>query len=199
MNIDEIGLEKEVWLLDQNNKIVEPAIFSFPNDDFGFLIELRTRPHKAIFPILEDLDSLTKAFKYQAELFNLKIIEADNMPIDKKLIEELRIKYNYFNLKDLTENIFSGGTRTHATGIIKDNLSAGLHIHFSRKTKTGQRVQLPIFHIVNKMNNEFLEEINKAKRILGEYEIKPYGFEFRSLPSTVNAKKVLEFAFTLFP
>jgi len=192
--IDEIGLEREVWLLDKNNKIVEPAIFSFPHDDFGFLIE---EPK----PVLEDLERLTKAFKYQAELFGLKIVVKDWMPTNHKLINKLRIKYNYANLPDLTENIMGSGViMTHATGILGDRLSAGVHVHFSRKTTiSGRRVQLPIRNIVRKMDEHFAKEIAESGRFFGEYEIKPYGFEYRSLPATTNPKKILDYAFTLFP
>lgn len=198
--IDEIGLEREVWLLDKNNKIVEPAIFSFPHDDFGFLIEIRTRPHTTPKPILEDLKKLTEAFKHQAKLFNLKIVIKNWMPTDYMLIKKLQIKYNYANLHDLTENVNSGVTLSHATGILGDRLSAGIHVHFSRKLfSDGRRVQLPIRKIVQKMDEYFAPEIRQSGRFFGEYEIKPYGFEYRSLPATTDPKEILDYAFTLFP
>jgi len=194
--IDELGLEQEVWLLDKNGKIVEPAIFSFPHDDFGFLIELRTRPHTTIEPILDDLVRLSTGFGYLADEFGLKIVCKDSMPIDKTLIDYLRVKYNYFNLRDTTENVETGTYKTHATGISEDaeKLTAGLHVHFSRKLD-GKRVQLPIYQIVRCMDAVFDKEIRSAGRIPGEYEIKPYGFEYRSLPSTVDPEKVVKNAF----
>jgi len=194
--IDEIGLEQEVWLLDKNGKIMEPAIFSFPRDDFGFLIELRTRPHTTIEPILDDLVRLSTGFGHLADEFGLKIVCKDSMPIDKPLIDYLRIKYNYFNLRDTTENVEPGTYKTHATGISDDaeKLTAGLHVHFSRKLE-GKRVQLPIYQIVRCMDGVFAKEIQSAGRIPGEYEIKPYGFEYRSLPSTVDPEKVVKNAF----
>jgi hypothetical protein len=196
---DEIGLEQEVWLLDSGDNIVEPAIYSFPHDDFGFLIELRSLPHEAPKLVLADLQNLMDGFSNLACLFGLKLELKESMPIDRSLIYELRIKYNYFNLKDLTENINSGTIKTHATGI-SDNaelLTAGLHVHFSRKLDD-KRVQLPIHNIVDAMDLKFKNEIAKAKRISGEYEIKPYGFEYRSLPVSVDLSKVLDFAFSLF-
>lgn len=194
---DEIGLEEEVWLLDRENKIIEPAIYSFPHDDFGFLIEIRTLPHTESKPILEDLEKLTRAFQYQAKLFNFRIVEKSRMPIDRKLIEKLRIKYNYFNLGDITENTQSGGWRTHATGIMGETLSAGLHVHFSRKKENGMRIQLPIRRIVDDMDSYFKAYIEENERIKGEYEIKPYGFEYRSLPATVPKKEVVNYGFSL--
>jgi hypothetical protein len=195
--VDEIGLEQEVWLLDKNGKIMEPAIFSFPHDDFGFLIELRTRPYTKPKPVLEDLQKLWDGFSNLAHWFDLELVCRDSMPIDKPLIDYLRVKYNYFNLHDLTENVETGTYKTHATGISEDaeKLTAGLHVHFSRKTPDGRRVQLPIYQIVQCMDGVFAKEIQDAGRIPGEYEVKSYGFEFRSLPATVNPEKVVKNAF----
>jgi len=194
--IDEIGLEQEVWLLDKNGKIVEPAIFSFPHDDFGFLTELRTRPHTKPEPVLEDLQKLWDGFTALAQQFGLSLVRQDSMSIDKPLINYLRIKYNYFNLRDTTENVEPGTYKTHATGISDDaeKLTAGSHVHFSRKLD-GKRVQLPIYQIVRCMDAVFDKEIQSAGRIPGEYEIKPYGFEYRSLPATVDPEKVVKNAF----
>jgi len=194
--VDEVGLELEVWLLD-NGKIIEPAIYSFPHDDFGFLVELRTRPHTTPFIILDDLDKLWRGFEGLAHQFGFQLFIINSIPIDKQLIDYLRIKYNYANLKDLTENLETGTFKTHATGISDDAkvLTAGLHVHFSRKDELGRRVQLPIQTIVRCMDTAFANEISEAGRIPGEYEIKPYGFEYRSLPATVDTKKVVENAF----
>jgi len=194
---DEIGIEQEVWLLDKNNRIVEPGIYSFPHDEFGFLIEIRSRPSTKVQPILDDVLRLHKAFKYQANLFDLKIVVKDSMPMDQELIDRLRIKYNYYNLRDTTVNLKPGTVLTHATGIIGKHLTAGTHVHFSRKKDDGTRIQLPIRRIVREMDNHFVEEIYNARRIFGEFEIKEYGFEYRSLPASIDIKKAVEYSFKL--
>lgn len=199
--LDEIGLEREVWLLDNNGKIMEPKIYWFPNDDFGFLIEERTRPHDNPEMIIQDLDKLHEAIIYQAKLFNLRIVLQDEMSMgnyNSKLINMLSEKYGYGILEDLTANINSGVTKSHATGIIDNHLTAGLHVHFSRKTSDGKRVQLPMFKIVSEMDKIFFDEIKESKRMHGEFEVKPYGFEWRSLPATADIKKVLNTAFSMF-
>lgn len=201
MLLDEIGIEQEVWLLDANGKIVEPAVYSFPHDDFGFLVELRSRPHQTPEPIMDDMKNLQAGFSELAKNFGLRLEIKDSMPIDKWLINYLdywRTKYNYYNLKDLTENITPGSTRTHATGFSDsaEILTAGIHVHFSRKLD-GKRVQLPIQEIVKTMDEKFKDEISKANRISGEYEIKPYGFEYRSLPASCSLHKVVYTAFTV--
>ena len=199
--LDEIGLEREVWLLDKDGRIVEPRIYWFPNDDFGFLIEERTRPHDNAKMIIKDLEILHDTFVYHADQYGLDIVEEAMIPLNgynRKLIERLSVEYGYGILEDLTANIYSGVTQSHATGIVGDRLTAGLHVHFSRKTPDGKRVQLPMFKIVEEMDRIFRDEITGAKRMHGEFEVKPYGFEYRSLPATTDIRKVLEAAFSMF-
>jgi len=195
--IDEIGIEHEVWLLDEKGKIVEPAIYSFPHDDYGFLIEIRTLPHMDPESVYSDWKKLYDSFKYQAKKFNLRIVIKNEMPTDYDLLHFLKLKYNYTNLPDLTENIHTGTVLTHATGIFGSRLTAGTHVHFSRKRYDGRRVQLPIREIVKKMDEHFSKYISNSNRIFGEYEIKSYGFEYRSLPAEVPLKHVIKYAFKI--
>lgn len=192
----EIGLELECWLMD-GKEIAEPAKYGFPNDEFGFLVELRGEPSDDPKLVAESLFSFKNSYMYFAhEHIGLKLDFSPRKKISKKQYEYFYKKYNYLALEDLTANIYPGTKKTHHTGYINGIGTAGLHVHFS-----GDGVQLPIFDIVKKMDKAFAKEIKEAKRIPGEFEIKSHygkgGFEYRSLPANIDIHKVIEESFKI--
>lgn len=197
MTIDRIGIEKEFWLLNNIGQIQEPAIFNFPYDEYGFLVELRTNPCIDMASLLADFDYRLRLLELKAKMLAFRLSDEARMPIPKYFIEYLSPKYRYGSLKDLTANVNDGTVNSHATGIFGDYLTAGIHVHFSRHDELGRRVQLPIFEIVKKMDLNFRGIILKSNRILGEYELKPYGFEYRSLPANAPLEKVVRKSFKI--
>lgn len=198
--IDEIGIEREYFLVDKKGQIIEPKLFGFPYDEFGFLVEIRTRPHISTKMLMDELMKLIEVHSAQAKAldFELKLLNA--MKLKSSFLKYLSEKYSYSHLKDLTANVYPKVAVTHATGLDtkKGYGTAGCHIHFSRKTLDGrQRVQLPIIKIVYAFDARFNREIALANRMAGEYEIKPHGFEYRSLPATINIFSAVEFGFML--
>lgn len=210
---DEVGIEREYFLLDSGDNIVEPALFGFPFDEFGFLVEIRTLPYTKTKPLIEELLDLISAHEAQAEKLGLRLHSTHRLSMDSKFVEYLKKKYAWDYLKNTTANIHAGVEVSHATGIDRWTNkiiwgTAGLHVHFSRKRILShaqrvlqypiiKRVQLPIDKIVLAMDSKFKGEIFKTCRIQGEYEIKPYGFEYRSLPANINILPVVNFAFSL--
>lgn len=193
MIVNKIGIEKEFWLIDVNGNLIEPNTFKLPHDEFGFLVELRTLPHRH-FTALD--------INFNIELHQIRGL----IPDDYSLLDEPRrhvdsetrtyyaTVYQWWKLKDTTANIHSGVMQSHATGIDGDYGTAGLHIHFSRYADD-KRYQLPIVEIVKKMDTKFDKYIRRAKRFSGEFEIKPYGFEYRSLPANAPIDEVVPYAF----
>lgn len=218
---DEVGIEREYFLLDSDGNIVEPALFGFPFDEFGFLVEIRTLPYTKTKPLIEELVGLISAHEAQAEKLGLKLRLCHRLSMDGEFVKHLRKKYAWDYLRDTTANIHNGVEVSHATGIDRWTNkiiwgTAGLHVHFSRKRilfptqrvleyPIIKRVQLPIDKIVLAMDARFSQPILLSNRIKGEYEIKPYGFEYRSLPADVNVllgynvslQPVIDFAFSL--
>lgn len=202
---DEVGIEREYFLLDEKSNIVEPKLFGFPIDEYGFLVEIRTQPHTKASSLLDELNRLIDAHKTQAERLGLKLHLAHRMRLNPLFVKQLHKAYAWDYLKDITANIHSGTDCSHATGIQGFWGTAGLHLHFSKKRiikhcsnfPTISRIQLPIRKIVLAMDVKFSDEILKSNRIEGEYEIKPYGFEYRSLPASIDIKPVVDFAFYL--
>ena len=194
--IDKIGIEKEFWLLNVDT-IQEPALFNFPYDEYGFLVELRTKACTNPKSLLRSFNRQLRLLNVKAKMLAFRLSDKPNMFSPPYLISYLSSKYNYGSLEDLTANIHVGIKCSHATGISSDYLTAGLHVHFSRHDKFGKRIQLPIYDIVKRLDWAFKSDIMKADRILGEYEIKPHGFEYRSLPANTPIEKVIEKAFKI--
>jgi len=208
---DEIGIEREYWLLDKKGRVVEPELYGFPRDEYGFLVEIRTQPHTSTTSLLDEFRRIFVAHHEQARTLDLHLDSRHTMKLSRDFVEKMRKKYNWNILKNLTANIHSGIEVSHATGIDdwtnKKTIrgTAGLHVHFSRKriiyrslrAPIVRRIQLPIRKIVIAMDARFNNTIALAKRITGEYELKPYGFEYRSLPADITLQPVVKFAFML--
>lgn len=194
---DRIGIEKEFWLLNEKGEIMEPAIYGFPFDEYGFLVELRTYPWKNIAGLIENFNVELEDLSTKCLTFGFVLSDKPTIPRPVGLIEYLAPKYKHDSLQDLTANINSGVISSHATGIFEGFLTAGIHMHFSRHDQFGRRVQLPIETIVRKMDWNFRSIIMKGGRILGEYELKPYGFEYRSLPANAPLGEVVRRAFKI--
>ncbi len=63
--------------------------------------------------------------------------------------------------------------------------TAGFHIHF------GENRCLDIPKILSQLDLQFYSDIAKAMRVPSQYRMKPYGFEYRSLPCDVDLNSVL--------
>lgn len=195
--VDKIGIERELFLFDSNDILVEPAIYGFPYDEFGFLIEIRTQPCTHMSALFSDYQARHNALSSMAERLGLHIEVLHEVQMDSKFIKTLSRKYAYDSLLDTTANIYKDVTKSHATGLANGKGTAGLHIHFSRYVN-GLRAQLPLFEIVKTCDEKFARTIMLSGRNLGEFEIKSHGFEYRSLPADVTLQIPIEFAFKLF-
>jgi len=89
---------------------------------------------------------------------------------------------------------------------------AGLHVHFSNNkivkmfTPPSPHNPLGGYHeesipagimdmprIIRELDKRFAPEIKASKRLPGFYELKPYGFEYRSLPNSISVVEVAKF------
>jgi len=197
--IDRIGIEREYWLIaDTNGRIIEPALFGFPYDEFGFLVEIRTDPHTTCETLLKDFQARFSELEEKAHKLGMHLESLHRRTLNSEFIKCLANKYCHSTLLDTTANIYAGTSKSHATGLDSDCCgTAGLHIHFSRYTRNGKRIQLPIVKIVKAMDRHFERTISLARRNLGEFEIKPHGFEYRSLPSDITLMFAVKEAFKL--
>ena len=200
MIVDKIGIEREFFLINKHGIPVEPNLFGFPFDEFGFLVEVRTFPHCNPKDLIADYELRVKSHSKQAKVFGLKLNQTPRMALGMDFINNLREKYSHSHLQDLTCNIYDGVNKSHATGLIAGPCgyigTAGTHIHFSRYHE-GRRVQLPIFNMVKNLDEAFEDEIRVTQRIAGEFEIKNHGFEYRSLSNIMKIEDITRIAFKI--
>ena len=194
MILNEIGLELEMFLLDREGNILEPSKYGFPADEMGFLIELRTEHSDNPEDIMNSLLLLSdiNIKKSQKLEFEIKILPY--LEVTQEFQEYISEKYKHSMLPDHTKNIY-GIKKTHHTGFHDNLATAGLHVHFSSRRIFGNKClqrDLPIERIVTIMDNTFSKEIKDSKRIEGEYEMKAHGFEYRSLPASIDYKTVIQ-------
>jgi len=196
MILNEIGLELEVFLLDKLGNILEPSIYGFPSDEMGFLIEIRSEPSDDPRLLWNDMHLKKSIIGHKAKKLGFKLDIVPYKKVSKYFIEYISSKYLHDLRPDLTQNIY-GGILSHHTGFLNGLATAGLHIHFSRREIVGNKcklINLPIRSIVKRMDDHFKKKILEANRILGEYELKSHGFEYRSLPNNINIKEVINYS-----
>lgn len=188
--IKTIGFEKEFFVRKDGKFIAAPS--TLPADSCGWLLEARGAPHSdprvAKHLLFAEQERLTKGVVAQGA----ELVDADTAELPKELQRICRRTHG----KGPSKSFFA-----HGGAYRSDRPRAGLHIHFgyARNIYDSQghlvtTVQEPanIPRIIWCLDRAFKGEIKASKRIPGEYEMKPHGWEYRSLPSTVDLDKVVQ-------
>lgn len=213
--VNEIGLEAEFFLKNNKGELVYPHDYSLEHDNYPLLGEIRAKPGKNINETLSNFynalsevnyvinrDKLIMGFGYEQIDLNTKVKILREMGV--KEISDIKNIYKTDILKE-TDDIYEDGK------LIGVNISAGLHIHFSTKvinkfkecygkfTKSSEEekpilTQNQIFTIIKNLDKKLFPKfqlpVNLKYRKPGYYELKSYGFEYRSLPMV---KEMIEF------
>jgi hypothetical protein len=201
------GFECEYWVstTEDATPILVPA--SIPADECGYLAEVRGEPHT---------DALMAAYMMLAEEDRLRYKAANFVAGKCALVKtnptrQLTLAFKQDALRRHGKNAhpIERGNIYGKDYNPKDSLSrAGLHVHFSNvqditwtanlhackecgyvkqdKFQQGVPQQQDIAKIVRVLDMAFAEAIKVAKRLPGFYELKPHGFEYRSLPASVD-------------
>ena len=199
MILNEVGAELELFLLDKDNNILEPIKYGFPSDEMGFLIEIRSEHSDNYQDVIDSMETLMRINIYKAGEMGFIVRRSPSVEVSKEFQDYISEKYRHSMLPDQTRNIY-GSKESHHTGFSNNLATAGLHIHFSSRrifgTKCLQR-ELPIESIVRNLDNKYKEDILLSNRIPGEYELKSHGFEYRSLPASIDYKKAIKVALNI--
>jgi len=193
------GFEKEYFVVDQyNNYMLCPK--ELPGDECGYLAEARgsqyNDPRMAAFAMLAE-ESRIKDVAY-----GLGLLELRDSPSTTKVGPALRKAALRLHGKNPHPH-----TRFNMYGKdfgCNDKWDrAGLHVHFSneievrfdgctncRESSRTVAGMLNMPEIIRVLDSVFAKEIKEARRIPGFYELKPYGFEYRSLPANVDVVEV---------
>jgi len=206
-NFLEIGIEKEFFLLRKGHfpnlydRIVEPREYEFPADAFGFLVELRSEPWMHLNTVKMTWDVTKSYWEHRADKFGMELVDMPYLVVPKGKAEYFYDKYGAGRSADLTKNIYET-KGSHHLGMFFDGdtcrLTAGMHVHFSMRDHKCNVIPFrseQIHEIVKTMDDAFEKEISDSDRIIGEYEIKQHGFEYRSAPCNVDVYKTLKVAF----
>lgn len=181
------GFEKEFFT--KNNQGYCLAT-SLSHDDCGYLAEARGDPSPD--PVVAKYLFLASQEKLYASAAKLKITLEDihTATLPKAFLRDTMRRFG----KNAARSRFMSGKPYHSSAP-----RAGLHIHFGSLRevyhdgklvcKVPEIIDIP--RIVYVFDQAFAKEIKEAKRRSGEYELKHHGFEYRSLPSTVNLDKVV--------
>ena len=197
------GLEKEFFLLDQENK---PQVinheWSLPFDECGWLVESRSNPFHniidAVFSLKAEIYKIEQTLAKVNESLKTTVLRLDDTPVykvDRKArVTAARsygkppIKYQNFYGHDHHKNAITEAT-------------AGVHISVTNPNTISQKDGSIYTYCSNfdwpqiflTLDREFKEEIKAAKRQPGFYEMKQDGrVEYRSLPSNVDLDKVIK-------
>lgn len=183
------GFEREYFLQrDSDNQFVLVPN-DIPKDDCGYLVEVRGK--EASDPIEAAMLWEAEAFKVTEKLSKLGLHL--NLESTQKLPKSfLRTALRQFGRKDVaTDRSLSGKW---------NNINyqhAGLHVHFGNsnvwkstsancKASHSYTEMFDMGKYIFALDKAFEESIRLSKRALGLYEMKYYGFEYRSLPNTVS-------------
>jgi hypothetical protein len=183
------GFEREFFVKANGKYVICPFVIA--HDDCGYLAESRGEPHadplKAAYLLLADEDKL----KDQAKRNRVQLVLEDTAKLSPEVRRDALRRNGKGKYPVERGNLY--GLDYKATD---DILRAGLHVHFSNEIETKNKYTasgfLDIPRIVRKLDEAFAEVIKKANRLKGFYETKKHGFEYRSLPASVDPRKVAE-------
>jgi hypothetical protein len=193
-----IGFEQEFFIVNEAGLYVEVPK-DIPQDGFPYLAEARGVQASTALDAAFNLEREVRRVSYLAGKQNLRLAIFDaQIQLPKNKIREVLRRTGKGASRAL--NMY-GKPHQHKDGLI----TAGLHVHFSndheytyidakgRECKYTTYFPLNIPRIIRALDCQFAEVIKNTKRQQGMYEMKSYGFEYRSLPTIISAIMVAEF------
>ena len=198
------GFEREYFVRQKGVYVLCPGLI--PQDASGLWAEARgtpsVNPMEAAFLLLAAECKL----KRDARVQKVQLVLKDRESIDPELLRKSlrRGKKGPYQEKNLYGLDWPIGEQ-----IVEAR--AGLHGHFSNELEYATvdnkgRLQsyksthngfLDIPTLIRALDDEFEKEIRRAYRVKGMYELKGYGFEYRSLPATIDPRKVADVLWSL--
>jgi hypothetical protein len=191
------GVEVEYFVEDPKEgvQIIPNLNMSLATDEFPILGEVRSYTREQIYLAIADIEWQLREIEEKLAKRELKLSLASSTNLTDVMYRNLmKIDFHKGGVKE--ENLYGKNKPTKLRLI-----TAGTHIHFSDGTEVGKEekrtlyVQLDIPKMVRQLDKKFCKEISEAHRQLGWYELKPHGFEYRSLPNNINLKELAQFVY----
>ena len=175
-----VGFECEYFVLDESDKLVLPK--GVPIDECGYLTEARGVPHGDSFEAAFSMLAATARIKRDLAIEKMKLLMSEcTIVLPAGLKQEASRNFGKGPVPATRGNLYG---LSYAPGDKWDR--AGLHVHFSNRDREMAKIVLAL-------DAKFIKQIREARRLRGFYEWKSHGFEYRSLPSTINVEEVAEF------
>lgn len=154
-------------------------------DDFPLLGELRSATHPRFFLAASEILWQVKETTSLLSSKGFDVWTCPNVKLPLKTYRRLqRVSITKGGARE--ENLYNL-TRPRKANTVQ----AGLHIHFSKSHMVGEKCDIKVFEqldipsIVRQFDNKFGQLIKDCHRQKGWYELKPWGFEYRSLPNNL--------------
>ena len=180
------GFEREFFVTKDDQYVLADTL---PHDACGYLAEVRGEPHNDPAKALALYNIEEGNIKRRAEDQGLRLVLLDWIKLPKS-IKNIALR-RFGKNPSINEGSMYG--KFWSEGIQR----AGLHVHFSNEIEVniGRDIRkipgiLDLPKFIFGLDKIFAKEIKEAKRVPGLYEMKPHGFEYRSLPASVDMKKV---------
>lgn len=187
------GFEKELFVLNEAGEYALAT--SLPHDDCGYLAEARGEPHQNPLMAAALMDGAEVALRADAKRLALSLVTRDYVTLPRAFAQSCLRRFG----KNASQE-----RSLYGRYIIGPLAHAGLHVHFSNEVEAYAQnynhpneylerryaglIDMPRF-IVG-LDRRFAKEIKAARRVPGLYEMKPYGFEYRSLPASIDPYEV---------
>ena len=185
------GFEREFFVLDPFQKVLVAANLHLPFDGCGYLAEARGEPHQNVEKAAWLL--LAEEARIRSLLKDGQTLSTEARKLDKTFKHTCMRRFG-----KQVQTDFSLSGRWNSPSLAH----AGLHIHFGReitfKDKDGTlhhlgagMINAP--RIIWLLDKEFKKDIKDAHRATGLYRLRDHGFEYRSLPASIDVLRVAAF------
>lgn len=187
------GLEQEFFVVNKKGLVVvpRPELHRFL-DGGGILVEARGEAQKHPALSLTSLMLQREALKVAVKKAKRTLLLANEADVSPASLQYARREKKEGDFDTpVFERYRNPVVLTHDE---PGHYRAGLHIHLSQPDPYDPKRFQPfdMIYPVRLLDQEFAEEIEASGRHPGAYRLKDYGVEYRSLPATIDLKKVVK-------
>lgn len=180
------GFEREFFVGQGGNLVLCPM--SIAHDDCGFLAEARGLPQNDPLEAAFSLEAAEYKLEQAAAEAKVELVLMDNTKLSPAVKLAALQKYGKSAIPTSRGNVYG-----RFMPFSRSLQHAGLHLHMSDTFPGKEASRLFDFvTIIQKLDKAFAVEIKAAKRAPGYFEMKAWGVEYRSLPATVDPKRVAD-------
>ena len=204
------GVEIEFFVIDKRsrkpvllNQGEDDILDNIGHDEYPVLGEVRSSVYEEVYLAVVDALYRFKNVQNQLQDTGYEAHRISSMPLTREIWEQVR-RAGGKKCGVSERNLYGDKIKRPMNSKV---ITAGLHIHFSngetydetcdcrckRKYTIYKYAQVDIPHMVLQLDKKFKRVIERAGRQCGWYELKNYGFEYRSLPNSVDVNELIDF------